>query len=276
MRCSNKLDRVFGIGVAAFALAISMICAPSRVSAQDAPELVTDRPDQTESSSVVGPGYVQFEGGWTYSENDGGVEVRTNAIPEILLRIGLVERLELRLGFSGYVWEDVDTGEDNEGLGDTEVGTKLLLREEGGFLPGAAFLTRLSLPTGESGFSSERADPSFAFLFSHTLTDRLSFGYNMGAVWGAEEDDSGNRHTLSVFRYTATLGVGLMERLGGFVEVFGDVPLSASGGPANLFDGGFTYLIFDNFQIDVASGVGLSHEADDWFITTGATYRFPN
>ena len=113
-------------------------------------------------------------------------------------------------------------------------------------------------------------------MFSHTLTDRLSFGYNLGAVWGTEEDDSGDRDTLSVFRYTATLGVGLTEQLSGFVEVFGDVPLSASGGPANMFDGGFTYLISDNFQIDVASGVGLSQEADDWFITAGATYRFPN
>jgi len=140
----------------------------------------------------------------------------------------------------------------------------------------AALLAHLSLPTGESGFSSERADPSFAFLFSHTLTDRLSFGYNLGAVWGTEEDDSGDRHTLSVFRYTATIGVGLTERLSSFIEVFGDVPLSASGGPANMFDGGFTYLISDNFQIDVASGVGLSQEADDWFITAGATYRFPN
>ena len=52
--------------------------------------------------------------------------------------------------------------------------------------------------------------------------------------------------------------------------------MSASGGPANMFDGGFTYLIIDNFQIDVASGVGLSQEADDWFITAGATYRCPN
>jgi len=269
-------SRVFGIGGVSFALAMLMICAPSRVSAQEAPELVTDRPDQTESSSVVGPGYVQFEGGWTHSENDDGVEVRTDAIPEVLLRIGLVERLELRLGFSGYVWEDVDAGEDNDGLGDTEVGTKLFLWKEGGYLPEAALLTHLSLPTGESGFSSERADPSFAFLFSHTLTDRLSFGYNLGAVWGTEQDASGDRDTLSVFRYTATLGVGLTERLSGFVEVFGDVPMSASGGPANMFDGGFTYLIIDNFQIDVASGVGLSQEADDWFITTGATYRFPN
>lgn len=267
---------VFGIGGVSFTLAVLMICAPSRGSAQEVPELVTDRPDQTESSSVVGLGYVQLEGGWTYSENGDGVDVRTNAFPEVLLRIGLVEWLELRLGFSGYVWEDVDTGEDNEGFGDTEVGTKLSLWKEGRYLPEAALLAHLSLPTGESGFSSERADPSFAFLFSHTLTDRLSFGYNLGAVWGTEEDDSGDRHTLSVFRYTATIGVGLTERLSSFIEVFGDVPLSASGGPANMFDGGFTYLISDNFQIDVASGVGLSQEADDWFITAGATYRFPN
>ena len=36
---------------------------------EEAPDLVTDRPDQTESSETVGPGYVQLEFGWLHVEN---------------------------------------------------------------------------------------------------------------------------------------------------------------------------------------------------------------
>jgi len=53
------------------------------------PELVTDRPDQTESSAVVPPGYVQVETGWSLSRNqEGGIHTNTHAFPGTLFRIG--------------------------------------------------------------------------------------------------------------------------------------------------------------------------------------------
>lgn len=53
------------------------------------PELVTDRPDQTESSAVVPPGYVQVETGWSLSRNqEGGIRTNTHAFPGTLFRIG--------------------------------------------------------------------------------------------------------------------------------------------------------------------------------------------
>ena len=59
------------------------------------------------------------------------------------------------------------------------------------------------------------------------------------------------------------------------VEFYGDIPLNASGTPANSFDTGFTYLIRDNLQFDIAGGIGLSDDADDWFVGAGVSYRFP-
>ena len=38
--------------------------------ASDVPELITDRPDQTESSSTVPPGYVQIEVGWQHLKEE--------------------------------------------------------------------------------------------------------------------------------------------------------------------------------------------------------------
>lgn len=53
--------------------------------------LVTDRPDFTESSSTVGKGFFQLEGGATYFESAGGTDVTT--LGEVLIGAGLSWRL---------------------------------------------------------------------------------------------------------------------------------------------------------------------------------------
>lgn len=243
------------------------------------PELVTDRPDQTESSTVVPPGYVQIETGWSLSRNEvGGIQSNTHTFPGTLFRIGVLDRMEIRLGYDGSQWERNRSGGQSatsNGSGDMGIGTKLYFWEEQGWIPEAALLAGLSLPIGQDQFSSGRVDPSFRMSLSHTLSDRLSFGYNLGATWESALEDTGDRDTLSLFNYTAALGIGLTDRVGLFAEVFGDIPLNADGGPQNSFDGGLTYLILDNLQIDGAAGVGLSHSADDWFVGLGITVRLP-
>jgi hypothetical protein len=110
---------------------------------------------------------------------------------------------------------------------------------------------------------------------SHTLSDRFSFGYNLGSTWESALDETGDRDTLSLFNYTATLAIGLSDPVGLFVEVFGDIPFNAEGGPRNSFDGGVTYLLRGNLQLDAAAGAGLSESADDWIVGLGITLRLP-
>ncbi len=186
--------------------------------------------------------------------------------------------MELRLGFDGSLWEQTrEAGQttDLTGAGDMEVGAKFYLWEEQDWFPEAALLAGVSLPIGKEQLSSERADPSFRLSLSHTLSDRFSFGYNLGSTWESALDETGDRDTLSLFNYTATLAIGLSDPVGLFVEVFGDIPFNAEGGPRNSFDGGVTYLLRDNLQLDAAAGVGLSESADDWFVGLGITLRLP-
>ncbi len=243
------------------------------------PELVTDRPDQTESSVVVPPGYVQIETGWSLSRNqEGGIRTNTHAFPGTLFRIGALDRMELRLDYNGSLWEQTqEAGQSTNlsGSGDMGIGAKLYFWEEQGWVPEAALLATVSLPVGKDQLSSGRADPSFRVSLSHTLSDRFSFGYNLGATWESTLEGTSDRDTLSLFNYTAVLGMGLSDRAGLFAEVFGDIPFNAKGGPRHSFDGGLTYLIRDNLQIDGAAGVGLSDSADDWFVGLGITARFP-
>jgi len=234
------------------------------VGGAQAEEMVTDRPDATESSSVIQPGYIQAELGWLYTKG----EEKSHEVPQTLLRIGVVDRVELRLGWAGYKNETSSGGAD--GVGDFEVGVKIFLAEEQGLRPEIALMGGVSVPSWDDDVASDEVDPGFRFAFSHTLSDTFSLGYNLGAEWATEDGD-----TLSSFIYTVAVGAGLSNRIGAYAEFFGDIGMSASG-VVHSFDGGFTYLLRENLQLDAFAGVGLSDDADDWFAGTGLSFRFPN
>lgn len=261
-------------------LTSSLLFSLHPVGAQEVAELITDRPDQTESSVVVPRGSYQLELGWTLSrDQEDGVRFESNEAPGTLLRIGLSDRVELRVGWVGLVDQEVRLGSSTlsaDGAGDGELGAKIYLRPERGSAPEIALLLGTSVPLGDEEFTSHRYDPSFRLLFSHSLSERLDLGYNFGVAFGTEPGAGGERSTLSNYVYTVALGIGLTERWGAFVEFFGEIPASASGGPSHSFDGGLTYLLRDNLQLDLAAGLGLSDAADDWFVGLGVSVRWPS
>jgi len=253
------------------------------------PELVTDRPDQTESSVLVPPGFAQLESGWTFiREDEGGVRVDSHELPGTLVRIGLADELELRLGWAGYLSKEAREGGvevDTQGAGDAEIGVKLRLWGPGPYpqagdelAPSSgALIAALSLPIGAEELTSDRFDPSFRFTASHSLATDLSLGYNLGMVWESRTDPRGERDTLSDYLYTVVLGfAGIAPRVSAFVELFGEIPASAPGGPRHSVDGGFTFLVRPNLQLDVSAGAGLSEDADDWFAGAGISLRLPD
>lgn len=241
-------------------------------------ELVTDRPDQTESSVTVPVGRWQIETGWTWSRDEqDGEQVDTREVPGTLIRIGLSNRWELRLGWAGWVREEITANGQSsaaDGFADGELGAKVYLREERGATPEIALLFGTSVPVGESALTSDHFDPSFRFSLSHTLSDRLSLGYNLGMEWETSAA-AGREHTLSHGIYTVALGIGLGDRAGAFVELFGSVAASAGGSPEHSLDGGFTWLLRENLQLDLAAGVGLSDAAGDGFLGVGISLRLP-
>jgi hypothetical protein len=238
---------------------------------------VTDRPDQTESAAVVPRGYVQVETGVLLTRDEaGGEETETAEGPGTLVRVGLGARTELRLGWQGYVRQEVEPAGPRretataEGPGDAELGAKVRLRDEAGRGPEAALLVGVSLPAGDGELTSDRLDPTLLLSLAHTLSDRLSLGYNAGVAWSSEVGE-----TYSHLVYTAAVGIGLTDRLGAFAELFGEEPLDAPGGSVVSADGGFTWLLRPKLQLDAYAGAGLTEEAPDWFAGAGLSLRWP-
>ena len=229
------------------------------------PELVTDRPDQTESTTVVPRGLLQVETGYLFTREG---DVDSHAAPGTLFRIGLGGRTELRLGHAGVMGT-----EGRRGAGDSELGAKLnLIPRADGWQPELAVLGGLSLPTGDSRFSSGGADPSFLVAFAHELAPRLSLGYNAGAAWESSPDVPG-RDAFMV--YSLALGIGVTDRLGAFLEVFGDRQVTDPVASSVSADTGLTFLLTEVLQLDVSVGRGLRGPADDLFVGTGLSFRLP-
>ncbi len=265
-------------------------------SGVERPELVTDRPDLTESSLVVPRGTVQIEMGWSMEEvSSPGEDLTAHHFPETLARIGLRDRIELRLGWDGGQWQNLQkdgTEVDSSGVGDMYLGTKLFLWSEAGNLPETALILGASIPTGTKCraaeqlgnrlycssfnlYSSRRYDPSVILAMSKTLNDRLSIGWNLGTVWLTEREDSGDLDTLPRGIYSASLGITATGRAGFFVEFFGDTSLTGGSRPSNSVDGGVTFLILPNVQLDASAGKGVSSESPDWFAGAGISFRLP-
>lgn len=239
------------------------------LTAQNKADMVTDRPDQTESASVITHKGFQIESGFLFERYDSSTSNTT--YNSTLVRYGLLENVELRLGVA-YLGTNVslDGGSfDRSGLAPVTVGAKLFLREEGDGLPQLAFLTTLTIPnTGSTVFESENLGADIRINGEYSLNEAMSFGANLGVAWsGVETED------YAVGIYTAVIGMSLSEKLGAFAELYGFLP--KEGKNDHRWDAGLTYAVNEDFQLDFSTGIGLSKVSPDFFISLGLSIRMP-
>ena len=252
-----------------------LLATALNVAAQESDPLVTDRPDQTESATTVAPGKVQIEMG-------GSVEIDTleaNAqrdlvvisAPDLLVRIGLAERLELRVG-TAFTRTSYDQFDPNSPGG---VGTRFTSSQLEGHLGGkvsihenveegssSALFGGVNVPiAGDGGTYSAEIRASIA----QEVSSIFSLGLNLGGTW----EEGG---TLGGF-YTLVAGIGLSESFGTFVELYGDMPWQDDA--AQSFDTGLTWGVSDNLQLDIAAGFGLNRSAADAMAGLGFSWRLP-
>ncbi len=239
----------------------------ANLTAQEHEVLITDRPDQTESPQVVGKGVFQIETGAGYEKTDDKT-VKSTTYNTTLIRYGLSDNLELRLGgdLVGIKKNGVKVG--STGYSPLLFGAKIAISKEKGWMPEIGLLGHLSLPfTASSEFKPEYTGVDFRFSFAHTLSERSSLSYNLGA---AIADDSPELNYL----YTLVYGYGLTERLGFYIELYGDFPEDTKD--VHRWDAGFTYLVSNDLQLDVLAGTQVHKSANqDFMFGFGVSYRIP-
>lgn len=263
----NRISVIQAAGLAAL-----LLVSTGSLRAQesgDIVDMVTDRPDQTESASIVPSGKIQTEIGVVLTADQvGDVRTVTALFPTMLLRVGVTRLFEIRLAGdveNRSIIRDDETLSGDIQLSNVALGLKSKLAEESGAMPELALLAHLTLPIGPDapegvGFGDIR------LAAAHTITDQFSLGYNIGA----EASDDPNESLRGI--YTVAFGVGLGNGAGSFVELYGDAPWE--DGAAHSFDAGFTYTPAPRVQVDLSGGFGISEAAEDFLLNVGISLLF--
>ena len=231
------------------------------ISAQ---QLVTDRPDQTESSVTVPIKSFQIETGLLTDFNTHfGISERQYLIPTTLLRYGLTKNVELRFAEEiAYRKSSLDS-DGNFGVNDLELGVKIQILKKENINSEIAFLTHLVIPSGSDNFTNGNVGTINKIAVSHSINDFLDFGYNVGYnYFGIGRGD---------LIYSMALGVGITDFIGAYAETYGEVV--EFNNPFSNFDYGFTYLIRENLQIDLSFGIGLNYNMN--YFSLGCSWNIP-
>ena len=232
----------------------------------------TDRPEATESSSIVGPGVVQLESGIRYSERDAAAgNVDRLSLVDSVARYGLSETVELRLDWDGFISQELSGQRTDNGISDVALGAKVFLHSETRQFGETALLGQLNLPVGDEEFSSDSVDPSVILAMSHSLVNDFRLGYSVGVGFDTVKNKRGKENTDSSLLFGIQLERTYTDRVGGYVEIAGARGLSADADPVALGLGSH-YLLLDNLQLDTQIGLGLSNDAEDFFVGVGLAY----
>jgi hypothetical protein len=243
-------------------------------SAED--ELETDRDSFTPATGVVGRGRLIVESAYTYIDNRHVPE--THSLPELIVRYGLNEMFELRIGHNyevGGASNPVtgNTPDEAEKEGELEsgarllYGTKILLSQQDGWIPQSSAIVQGFTPT-----SGESNDSNF------TSTYVLGWRLPNSCVW-----DSAMRYATSSSREdhfntwspSTVLKVPVGEAWNIHAEYFGVFTEGREKeSTQHFFSPGVHTLLSPDLELGLRTGWGLNEQSPNFFSNVGIGYRF--
>jgi hypothetical protein len=228
---------------------------------QETNPIQTDRPNQSASPSLTPKGMFQVETGFSFQKNQ--YNNKTNTLPSSLWKFGLNDNLELRL-ITEFISNSMDD-ETYSGFNPISLGCKIKIADEKGIIPQTSFIGHITLPkVASASFKTDYYAPEFRFVMQNTLSEKIAISYNLGAKWNGFTPEP-------TFIYTLSTGYSITNKLGSYIELFGFAPQKNKSN--HSIDGGLTYLISNNFMIDVSAGLGITDNAPDNYFATGFSFR---
>lgn len=243
---------------------------------QDYRELDADRDAFTPVTHTVERGHALAETAYTYIENRTGPA--THSLPELLVRAGILDRVELRFGVNyeagsgGSVVTAVESGEGEEG-GEfaTEAsllyGLKAAVSEQDGWIPRSVGIVEAYTPTAGDVWATE---PSATYAFGWALDQGHRFDAGIRYVYAASEEGTFDKWMPSV-----VLRMPLTERFEVHAEWFGTWTDGLEDEKVRPFIGpGWHYALFPGFELGLRVGWGLTADAANFYSDFGFALRY--
>jgi Putative MetA-pathway of phenol degradation len=227
--------------------------------------MFTDRPDVTESAYSVPPGRVQVEMSFFDYEREAnrGTSAETWVYGQFNLKYGLTAVSDLQLVLDAYTEAESDAG-----FSDVTLRYKHNLWGNDGGRSALALLPFLTVPT-QTAVGSQDWSCGLAVPYARDLGHGLNLGLMLELDAVADAETGG--HDLAVLT-SATLGMELTERWGGFTELV--LTAGEDEAAALRWNTGLTFALTPELVLDAGLRVGLNRAAADLGVFTGMSVRF--
>jgi len=247
----------------------------AEAEADEPRELETDRDAFTPATSTVGQRLTVLEASYSFIDNRSVAE--THSLPEMLLRYGLTERIELRLGWNyevggaGDIVSGDDGGEEFEGRIEREsqmlYGVKVAATTQNGWIPRSAAILQGFTPTSGEATAT---DVVAAYTFGWELPN--SWRLDSSMRYGTEH---GPRDAFNEWAPSVVLRVPLNEQWQVHAEYFGIYNQGSEHDAGRaFFSPGAHYLITPNLELGLRLGWGITHDTPPFFSNVGIGWRF--
>jgi hypothetical protein len=215
----------------------------------------------------VPAGHYQLEGGYTFTRQ--GTD-ESQSLGELLLRIGVNERIEARLGIGSYDWDDPGIPGERRigGYEDPVLGLKIRLAPDDAKTQ-LALLLNTTVPVGGDELTADDWQPEGKLAMGWDFTDRFSLASMLVYTYAS---DGGER--FSQFAASVSAAFSHNDRWGSYLEAYGFSKESADGSSTTYLNTGLTYLLSKDVQLDVRVGAGLDSPHPNWYAGLGAAVRF--
>jgi hypothetical protein len=239
-------------------------------------EFETDRDAFTPATSTTGRGVTIVESSYTFIDNRSVPE--THSFPETLIRHGITERLEWRLGWNYEVGGEGDVVSGEEGADDFEgskvehdsqilYGVKVSITDQEGWMPRSVVIVEGYTPTSGAATTT---DVSGSYVFGWVLPNRWEFDTSMRYV-----TEHTVRDALNNWAPSTVLRIRFHDRWTVHAEYFGIYSQGAEREFSRAFvSPGMHYLLTENLELGVRFGWGVTQDAPRFFSNFGIGWRF--
>jgi len=263
--------------IAPCAPAFAQLLSPATEAESDElPELETDRETFTPATTTVGKDLFVAE--WSYTFIDNREDPDTNSWPELLVRYGISDRVELRLGWNyevGGGGNVVSAMESGEGLDTGEVssesrmiyGIKAEVTNQRGWVPRSVVILEGFTPTFGDNPASQ---PVATYAAGWQFPNRWRWDSALRYAQSFDPGDAFNRWAPST-----VLRIPLHEDFQCHLGLFGVFTQGRAEEKDRVFiSPGCHYNFTPNLELGLRVGWGLTPDAANFFVNTGFGWRY--
>lgn len=235
-------------------------------------EIETDRDSFTPATTTVGRGRGMFETGYTFFDNREVPEA--HSFPEAILRLGISDPLELRIGWNyetGGPTSATNGVEPGEPLTENEseilYGAKLRTSHQNGWIPASSIIVQGYTPTsGPSNFTRVTVGEVVGWKFAN------GWQWDSAIRFGTQREDGDD---FNQWAPSTVLKVPVGERWSVHAEYFSVlVDGKEEGNDLHYFSPGAHVMLTEHIELGVRLGFGLTDETPRFFNNVGLGWSF--